>query len=299
MHVIVAGASGFLGSHLVPSLREAGHDVTRLVRREARADDESSWDPYASEVDQALVAGADAVINLAGSPTAGNPHSPRWAGELRESRVMSTLVLAEAVARAHRDGSGRPAFLAGSAVAFYGDHGSAQLDEGSGSAGSSFMTSVVREWEDASRPARRAGARVVSLRTSPVIDRSSAPLKQMLPMFKLGLGSRIGDGQQYFPVISLRDWVGAVTWLVSSEVTGPVNLCCPLTPTNQDFTRALASAVGRRARLAVPSKLIQVGAGKVAPELLGSIRLRPRVLTEAGYAFADHDARDVVAAALA
>jgi uncharacterized protein (TIGR01777 family) len=298
VQVLLAGSSGFLGSHLADALSADGHDVTRLVRRAPTSSDELRWDPYNGRLDQSAVDAADVVINLAGSPTAGNPHSATWAKNLRESRVTTTLVLAEAVARSHRASAGRPAYIAGSAIAYYGDHGTELVDESGTSNGGSFMTSVVREWEAATMPARRAGARVAIVRTAPVMDRTSAPLRQLLPMFKLGLGARLGSGRQYFPMISRRDWVGGVRHLVHNDVSGPANLCCPITPTNAEFTDALASAVGRRARLGVPSRVLAAGAGRVSPELLGSIRLRPEVLPDAGYIFRDHDVRDVLAAAL-
>jgi uncharacterized protein (TIGR01777 family) len=298
VQVLLAGSSGFLGSHLADALRADGHEITRLVRRAPTSTDEVRWDPYNSRLPQAVVDEADVVVNLAGSPTAGNPHSSVWAHDLRESRVTTTLVLAEAVARSHRFGTGHAAYVAGSAMAYYGDHGNELVDESGTSNGGSFMTSVVREWEAATMPARRAGARVALVRTAPVMDRSSAPLRQLLPLFKLGLGARLGDGRQYFPMISLRDWVGGVRHLVHNDISGPANLCCPITPTNAEFTDALARAVGRRARLGVPSRLLEVGAGRVSPELLGSTRLRPDVLPDAGYIFRDHDVRDVLAAAL-
>lgn len=298
MQLLLAGSSGFLGSHLTDALRADGHAVTRLVRRPPTASDEVEWDPAGGSVPQDVVDAADVIVNLAGSPTAGNPHSRRWASELRTSRVDATRTIAGAVADAHRREAGRPALINASAVGFYGDHGTHLVDETGASVGGSFMTSVVREWEAATTVARHAGARVVLLRTAPVIDRESAPLKQLLPLFRLGLGARLGGGSQYFPMVSLRDWVGGVRHLVTAGVAGPVNVCCPMTPTNTDFTQALADAVGRRARLAVPSKVLEVGAGRVSPELLGSLRVTPAVLRASGYAFADHDVRDVISAAL-
>lgn len=298
MQVLLAGSSGFLGSHLAEALRADGNTVTRLVRRAATSADEVEWDPYTGQLPQDVVDQADVVVNVAGSPTVGNPHSSAWAQALRESRVTTTLVLAEAVARSHRLGTGHPAYVVGSAIAYYGDHGCDVVDETSSSNGGTFMTSVVREWEAATMVARRAGARVALVRTAPVMDSSSAPLRQMLPLFKLGLGARLGKGRQYFPMISLRDWVGGVRHLIYNDVSGPANLCCPITPTNAEFTDALASAVGRRARLGVPAKVLQLGAGRVSPDLLGSTRLSPEVLPGAGYVFRDHDVRDVLAAAL-
>lgn len=299
MHVVVAGSSGLLGSHLVLELRGRGHRVTRLVRRATGTPDESVWDPYAGEVDADLVAAADVVVNLAGSPTAGNPHSKRWAEQLRTSRVTTTAVLAETIAAAPAGAAGRPALLAGNGISCYGDHGLTELTEQDESRGDALLTSVTRDWQAAAAPAVEAGARVCVLRTAPVLDRASAPLQPLLPLFRLGLGTRLGDGRQYFPVISLRDWVGAVAFLAEHpSASGAFNLCCPQTPTNAEFTDALASAVSRPAFLKVPAPLIRRAAGAMAAEVLGSVNARPAALQQAGYEFRDHDVRDVLSAAL-
>ena len=296
MRVVVAGASGFLGGRLADGLAEQGHDVVRLVRRPAAGADESTWDPYERRIDQAVIDDADVVVNLAGSPTAGNPHSRRWAERLRVSRVTTTSVLAEAVAAAPSP----PALIAGNGISWYGDRGAELLTEDDDSRGDALLTRVTREWQAATGPAAAAGARVCVLRTSPVIDRASDPLKRLLLPFRLGLGVRLGDGRQYFPVISLRDWLGAVRFLIEHPtVEGPVNLCCPQTPTNAEFTEALADAVGRRALLFAPRLVLRPAAGRMAPELLSSRNTRPAVLLDAGYPFADQDVRDVIAAALA
>jgi uncharacterized protein (TIGR01777 family) len=295
MHVVLAGSSGFLGEHLAASLVGSGHQVTGLVRREAHRDDESRWDPYSDRVDRDLIAGADAVVNLAGSPTIGNPHSSSWARRLRESRVTTTDCLARAIA----DSGSRPAFYAGNAIGWYGDHGDELVTEKSESRGDSFMTGVCRDWAAATLPAAAAGARVVRLHTAPVLDRRAAPLKQMIPVFRLGLGARIGDGRQYFPIISLRDWVAAATHLVTDDAaSGPYNLSSPVPPTNAEFTNALAQALGRRAHLAAPARILAVAGGRLAPELLGSQRVEPAALLAAGFTFHDEDVRAVLAAAL-
>jgi NAD dependent epimerase/dehydratase family enzyme len=161
------------------------------------------------------------------------------------------------------------------------------------------MTEVTRVWEAAARPALDAGARVCVLRTAPVMDRTSEPLRALRRLYLLGLGGKIGGGGQYFPMVSLRDWLGGVTHLVDSDVHGPVNLCCPETPTNAEFTQALARALGRPAVLPVPSAAIRLGAGRLAPELLGSVNLVPQALLDAGYEFRDRDVSAVVAAGLA
>jgi NAD dependent epimerase/dehydratase family enzyme len=155
MHIVVAGASGFLGQHLVEALRERDHTVTKLVRRDPGADDESRWDPANHRVDAQVIQDADVVVNLAGSPTIGNPHSQKWAHRLRESRVTTTRTLAEAIAGSSR----RPAFLAGNAVAIYGDHGPQQVTEDGDSRGHSLMTEVTREWEAAAGSGPGSAAR--------------------------------------------------------------------------------------------------------------------------------------------
>jgi uncharacterized protein (TIGR01777 family) len=296
MHVVMAGGSGFLGSHLTDHLRRQGHRVTHLVRRTASTPHESGWDPYAGELDRDLVAGADAVVSLAGVSIAGNPHSRRWAEQVMSSRVVTTSLLAEVVAQASRP----PALIAGNGISWYGDQGSAELTEDSGSRGDALLTRVTRAWQEATTAACEAGARVCVLRTAPVQWHSEAPLKPMIGLFRCGLGTRLGSGEQYFPVISLRDWVGATAYLLESrDVSGVFNLCCPRTPTNAEYTEALARAVGRRAVLAVPSPVLRAAAGPMAPELLGSLNARPAALERAGYDFDDRDVDEVLASALA
>lgn len=298
LHVVVAGSSGFLGTHLVTGLRERGHSVTTLVRRPA-GPKESTWDPYADDpsarVDLALIAAADVVVNLAGSPTLGNPHSKTWAEELLHSRVTTTRVLAEAIAQAATP----PAYVAGSGIAYYGDHGEQVLTEAGDTRGHALLTEVCRQWEAAAGAAAQAGSRVVHLRTAPVMDRSSAPLKPLSLLFRTGLGGRLGSGRQHMPMISLRDWIGGVVHLAEHpSASGPANLCCVTTPTNAEFTRTLARALHRPAFAAVPAPILRTAAGRMAPELLGSVNVRPQTLLDAGYSFADPGVAEVVAAGL-
>lgn len=296
LSVVLAGGSGFLGTHLRTELLARGHQVTSLVRRPAKGREESQWDPYAGEVDRTLVRTADVVVNLAGAPTVGNPHSRKWADELMRSRVVTTTLLAETIAGAERP----PAYLAGNGISYYGDHGSAVLDEAADTRGHALLTEVARAWEAAAKPASDAGARVVVLRTSPVMDRRAAPLKQLRLLFSTGLGGRLGSGKQYMPMITLRDWVGGVVHLAEhGEVSGPVNLCLPTAPTNAEFTQALARAVRRPALLPTPGPLIKVAGGRMAPELLGSVNVRPAALLASGYVFADPDVDALVTTALA
>jgi uncharacterized protein (TIGR01777 family) len=296
MRFLVAGGSGFLGSHLIARLRDDGHEVTQLVRRAPRSSDQVEWQPAEGALDPDVVAAADVVVNVAGSPTVGNPHSKRWARELRESRVDTTRLLAGAIAET----GGRATFLAGNAVGYYGDHGTEPVTESSDSRGDSLLTKVTREWQAATEPAAAAGARVVVLRTAPVMHRDAPPLKQLRVLFKLGLGSRLGDGEQYFPMVSLRDWLDAVTLLAAdADATGPFNICCPETPTNAEFTRALARLVSRPAFLVAPKRVLTVAGGAAAPELLNSTNVRPQALLDRGYEFSDRDVTSVLATGLA
>jgi len=295
LRILVAGSSGFLGSHLKAELVGRGHAVVSLVRRPTSAPDESAWDPYAGTCDRAQIEQADVVVNLAGSPTFGNPHSKKWARRLRDSRVTTTRVLAEAIASSDR----KPAFLAGNGVSYYGDHGNDVLTEESDSRGGAMLTEVTRDWQAAAEPAADAGARLCVLRTAPVMDRRSMPLKQLRLLFKAGLGARLGKGDQHMAMVSLRDWVGAIAHLAEHEsATGAFNVCCPRTPTNAEFTKALAEALDRRAFLVAPRPLLRVGAGPMAPELLGSLNVRPAALEAQGYQFRDREVHAVLSTAL-
>lgn len=296
MKLLIAGSSGFLGKALTDVLTVRGHTVVALVRRPATSPGESSWDPYAATYDREAVETADVVVNLAGSPTAGNPHSAKWARELRESRVRTTSTLAAAIAASDR----KPAFLAGNGISYYGDRGAEVLTEESDSRGDSLLTSVTRDWQAAARPAVDVGARVCILRTSPVMDRRSPPLKPLRLLFRTGLGARLGDGKQYMPMTSLRDWVGGVVHLAEHDTaSGPFNLICPYPPTNAEFTDELARQLSRPSFAVAPKALIRLGAGKLASELLGSVNARPAALEAVGYEFRDRDVTGVLRAGLA
>jgi uncharacterized protein (TIGR01777 family) len=296
MQIVIAGASGFLGSHLTDHLCSRGHDVTRLVRREGRTSDESSWDPYAGKVDHDLIERADVVVNLAGSKLLGNPYSRRFRETLHDSRVVTTRVLAEAIAAVGT----APVFVAQNASAWYGNHGDEVITEESDSRGDSFMTRVARDWQDATVPAADAGSRVILLRTVPVMHRGSLTLNVLAPLFRLGLGARLGSGGHWFPVVSLRDWVGAAAHLVEhADAAGPFNLTSPEPATNREFTAAFAEAVHRPARLAVPAPVVRLGAGPLAPDTLDSFRLVPEATEASGYEFLDRDVHAVMRQAFA
>lgn len=295
MRFLIAGSSGFLGSRLREQLDRGGHHVTSLVRR-AAGPGETTWDPYRQQLDPAAVEDADVVVNLAGSPTLGNPHSRKWAENLMSSRVATTRALAEAVAASRR----RPAFLAGNGIAIYGDHGDQPLREDADSRGDALLTRVCRAWQEAAEPARAAGARVCVLRTSPVMDRRSEPLKAQRLLFKAGLGGRLGDGRQHTPMISTRDWVDAVVHLATSDTAeGPFNLSCERVPTNAEFTHELASLVNRPAFAHVPRFVLAPATGQMANELLGSVNAVPAALLASGFTFSDPEVGAVLREGLA
>jgi uncharacterized protein len=290
MRFLIAGSSGFLGTRLREQLNKRGDDVTALVRRPADAG-EVTWDPYEQPLDPCVVDKHDVVVNLAGSPTAGNPHSKKWAENMMDSRVITTRVLAEAIAASRS----RPTFLAGNGIGIYGDHGSQPVAEIADSRGDALLTRVSRAWQAASEPAREAGARVVVMHTSPIYDRRSMPLKALRLLFKAGLGGPLGDGSQYVPMISARDWTDAVIHLAETEgAQGSFNLCCEKAPTNEQFTRELAELVRRPAFFRVPAFALRPATGQMSNELLGSVNCVPAKLLTSGFSFSDPDVRAVL-----
>lgn len=303
MRIVIAGASGFLGTHLATDLTARGHDVIRLVRREARGSAERTWDPAASLLDPAVLADADAVINLAGA-TVSRRWTARYRRTISRSRTDTTSTIAAAAAAARRPGSGtppsrRPAILLNaSAVGFYGDTGERIVDESS-PAGEGFLSEVCQVWEAATRPAEDAGARVAMLRTGLVLARDGGLLQPLQPLFKLGVGGRMGNGRQYWPWISLTDWLAAVrTLLVRDDLAGPVNLVGPQPVTNAEFTTLLGRVLGRPAMLPAPAPLLRAALGGFASEVLDSHRVLPTTLTRAGFEFRHTDAESALRTAL-
>jgi len=222
MRIVVAGSSGLIGNALVESLRRAGHEVLRLVRRRPAAPDERAWDPLAGNIGDGALDGVHTVVNLCGA----NIGARRWSGaykqEIRNSRIEPTDVLARAVAE-HRVG----VLVNASGVHYYGDSGDAVVDESS-PPGSGFLSELCQDWEAATAPAAKAGARVVVLRSGLVISPTSDLMARLVPVFKLFLGGRLGSGRQFFPWVSLDDEVGAIRFMIENDdVRGPVNITGP------------------------------------------------------------------------
>jgi uncharacterized protein len=298
MQVAITGSSGLIGSALAAALSADGQEVTRLVRRAPRQPGEIRWDPHIAGggIEPGAFDGVDAVVNLSGAPIAGGWWTQTRKQVLRASRIQSTTALVSALARAQH----RPSvLLSGSAVGWYGDTGDREVDE-SAPAGEGFLADLARDWEAAAQPAREAGLRVATLRSGVVLSRRGGMLGPLLPLFRLGLGARIGDGTQYISWISVTDHVAAVRYLLDHpEIDGPVNLTAPAPVTNAEFTAELARAVHRPALLRVPAPVIRAGLGEMSGELLGSQRVLPGRLLAAGFSFRNPDLASALTAELA
>ena len=296
MKIGITGASGFIGTPLVASLRQQGHDVVRFVRGRADAADERGWDPASRRLDPEAVADLDAVIHLAGAGVADKRWTPSYKKTILDSRVDGTTAVATAMAAA-REAAGRRAvtpgpgvLLSASGVNWYGDTGDRVTDE-SGPTGQGFLAEVCRQWEASTAPAEDAGIRVAHLRTGIVLSGSGGALAKQLPIFRLGVGAPLGSGRQWNSWISLRDEIAAITHLLTADVAGPVNLVGPAPVTNRAFTQALGKALHRPTLpVPVPGFALKVALGELAAEaVLVGQRLLPQVLQRSGFDFADTD----------
>ena len=291
MKIIVSGASGLIGSALVPHLAARGHEVIRLVRRSAGSG-ESQWDPARGVIDANVVGNADAIIHLSGAGIGDKRWSNSYKREILDSRVKSTKLLASVIAGAAK----RPSvFLSGSAIGYYGARGDEVLDETS-SLGTGFLAEVCQQWESA---ATGAGTRTVFLRTGIVLSPKGGALKKQLPLFKAGLGGRFGRGDQWQSWISIDDEVAAIDHLLTANVQGPVNLTAPAPVTNMEFARVLGNVLRRPALFPVPAigpKLL-LGAELADALLFTGQRVLPRALSASGFQFA-HPTLDIALRAL-
>lgn len=282
MRIVIGGSSGLIGTELVDSLRKDGHEVLRLVRRKPTASSEIYWNPAAGELDFAQLAGANVIINLAGAGVGDSRWTDKYKAMILSSRVDSTSLLAKAAAEIKPD-----VFVAGSAIGWYGDTADRQVDETS-PAGTGFLADVVVAWEKASQPASAAGVRVVNIRTGLVAAKNGGAWSRLLPIFKLGAGGKLGSGKQYWSFISMRDEIAAIKFVISnSNITGPVNLTAPEPATNSEVTKAMSKIFNRPALFPVPEFALKSLLGEFSQEVLGSARVIPRVLMDAGFEFQD------------
>lgn len=300
MRIAVTGASGLIGGALVPALQADGHDVVRLVRRTPRTADEHRWDPQHHRIDPSVLADVDAVVNFAGTPIRPRPWTRGYKDSLLRSRIDSTETISEALAAAATaDPDRRRVLLSASAVGYYGDTGERPVTEDD-PAGTDFLAQICARWEASTAPAADAGVHVALLRTGLVIGRKAMLMQILGLVFRLGLGGRMGSGRQYWPWISLRDEIDAIRFLLTADVTGPVNLTGPAPVTNAEFTRRLGAAVSRPTVLAVPGFAISLALGEFGrSSVLAGQRALPTVLQEAGFAFTHTTLDDALRAALA
>jgi len=273
--IAITGASGLIGSALVGHLKSEGHTVQRLVRRATVAADEIQWDPKTGFVDIEALRGVDAVIHLAGVGVGDKRWSKRYKSEILNSRLLGTTAIANAVAEVKPQ-----VFISASAIGWYGDSGNRAVVE-SDSVGNDFLAAVCREWEGAADLAGEV--RTVKLRTGLVLDPTGGALGRMLPLFRFGLGGKLGSGKQWWSWITLHDVVRAITFALVNNISGPVNLTSPNPVTNQEFTSALARAMKRPALFPAPAIALKIALGGFSSEVLGSKKVMPNALTEAGF----------------
>ncbi len=291
MKILISGASGLIGSALVTSCCEAGHQVTRLVRCQP-GPQQVRWDPAAGRLDPAALEGLDAVVHLAGENVAGGRWTKLKKARIRDSRVEGTRLLSNALAKL---ADPPEVFASASAVGYYGDRGGQQLDEES-PLGSGFLAEVCHEWEAATGPAAEAGIRVVHLRFGVVLGCGGGALAKMLPALRLGLGGRLGSGRQYVSWITLPEVTAAVAHvLATGTLKGPVNLVAPRPVTNRELTAVLGRLLRRPTFLPAPGFALRAMLGQMADELLlASTRVVPRRLLDTGYQFRDPELEEAL-----
>ncbi|GAA0244614.1 TIGR01777 family oxidoreductase [Cryptosporangium japonicum] len=284
MRIVVSGASGLIGTSLVEDLRRDGHEVLRLVRREPTGPDQLRWDPAAGRLDPAALSGADAIVHLSGAGVGDRRWTSRYKATLIDSRVDSTRTIATAAARAEKPPK---VLISASGIDAYGDTGDRELREDA-PFGTGFLADLCRVWEAATGPAEEAGIRVAHLRSGLVMGPSGGLMGRLKPLFKAGLGGRLGSGRQWWPWISLRDEVAAIRFLLTEDVSGPVNLVGPEPVTNAEFTAEFARQVHRPALAPVPPFALRLALGDFADNgILSSKRAVPGVLLDHGFHFTD------------
>jgi uncharacterized protein (TIGR01777 family) len=287
MRVAITGSTGLLGTALTRSLLADGHGVLRLTRgrpRSAARDGSESarWDPVGGSVEPGALDGVDALVHLAGAGVGDKRWTPAYKEEIRRSRVEGTRTIARAAA-----GLDRPpkVLVSSSAVGYYGDTGDEIVEEGH-PAGDDFLARVCVDWEAAAEPAVDAGIRVVHPRTGLVVSAKGGAWGKLFPLFRAGLGGRLGSGEQYWPFISLGDHIAALRFVIEhGTVAGPVNFTGPEPVTNREITRAMGRALHRPTPAAVPAPVLRLMVGEFASGIMGSCRAVPTALLEAGFTF--------------
>jgi uncharacterized protein (TIGR01777 family) len=281
--IAISGASGFIGSALTGSLQKSGVRVRPLVRPGKQVADGIAWDPERGTIESAALEGLDAIVHLAGDGVADGRWTPAKKARIRDSRIQGTTLLARTIASLER----KPAvWLSGSAIGIYGDRGAAEIDESS-TAGEGFLAEVVVAWEAAADPVRQLGVRVAHPRFGIVLGKGGGALDKMLLPFKLGVGGRFGDGEQYMSWVALEDTVRALVHALDQPaLQGAFNVTAPEPVTNAEFTRTLGAALHRPTFMPVPGALARLALGEMADAaLLTGVRALPKQLLTSGFVF--------------
>ena len=294
MRIGITGASGLIGSALTTHLQQQGHETVAFVRREPRSASEISWRP-GTDLDPGRLSGLDAIVHLAGAGVGDKRWTDSYKEVIRSSRVDGTQTIARAMAAAD---DGPRVLVSGSAIGYYGDTGDRLTDE-TGPQGDGFLAGVVRDWEAAAAPAVDAGVRVAFARTGLVVSSDGGAWQRLFPIFRAGLGGKLGSGKQYWSAISLTDEVRALTWLLNNDVGGPVNLVGPHPVTNAEVTRVMGEVLGRPTILPVPGFALKAVLGEFAEDTLASQRIDPAVLRSHGFTWLQPDIRAMIATARA
>ena len=286
MKIVITGSSGLIGSALVRDCEKKNFEVVKLVRRAPKQENESQWDPVKGIVDLNVLEKATAIVNLAGAGVGDRRWSKKYKKLILDSRVNSTETLANAIVNLKTPPS---VFVSGSAIGFYGDTADVAVDENA-NLGEGFLSDVVFNWEYAAQRVRSNNIRVVHPRTGLVMSKRGGLLKKILPLFKLGLGGKLGNGKQYWSYISLEDEIRAIHHVIDDvRLTGGVNFTNPNPVTNAEFTKSLSSVVNRPAFLNVPSLALKIALVEFSIEALGSSRILPSKLKAAGFKFNQPD----------
>ena len=273
--IAISGSSGLIGTALVGHLKSEGHTVQRLVRRAPVASDEVQWDPQTGFVDLAPLSGVDAIIHLAGAGVGDKRWTKQFKSEILNSRLLGTTAIAKAVAELKPQ-----VFISASAIGWYGESGNRAVVE-TDRVGDDFLAAVCREWESAADLA--GDVRIVKIRTGLVLDPTGGALGKMLPLFRLGFGGKLGSGKQWWSWITLHDQIRAIVFALENPISGAVNVTSPNPVTNQEFTSALARALHRPALFPAPAFALKIALGGFSSEVLGSKKVIPHVLQEAGF----------------
>ncbi len=288
MTILISGGSGLIGASLIPYLTTGGHRVVRLVRRQPRlGQDEIFWDPSAGRLDAKRLGDIDAVIHLSGE----NIGQGRWTAEKKrkiiESRTKTTALLSETIAALPHPPK---VFASASAIGYYGNRGDAVMTEAD-DPGDDFISDVCRKWENAAAPVQDNGIRTVFLRIGIVLTPAGGALKKLLIPFRMGLGGKIGDGDQYMSWISMNDAISAIRYCIATpDIEGPVNIVSPNSIANRELAATLGRVLSRPARFPVPKQAIEMAFGEMGREtVLSSARVLPARLTHTGYRFRHPD----------